>query len=204
MEFSTDDGLNAEYRLYCLNIGHLLTHFSRLENLLTSVLKLHLALNIGSPNEPRSMRIASAIYGSMRFKASRDTIKRLLEAEGAPKDRVTFVESLFTQISHIESLRDKIAHQLVVPAHADLGGYWQVSDMVNTRNIRNLQVWVFDTDALEAAAMDLDEIGNLLGNKPVNDRLFDQLPDFKLPSWRYKPSMLKLVPHSKLKAHFGQ
>ena len=54
---STDNELNAEYRLYCLNVGNLFTEFARLENLLTSALKLHLAFNIGSPEDVSAMRL---------------------------------------------------------------------------------------------------------------------------------------------------
>jgi len=200
MAASGDSALNQEYRLYCLNVGNLFTEFARLENLLTSALKLHLAFNIGSPEDVKAMRLASAIYGSMRFKASRDTIKRLLEVEGCPKPRVAFVENLFVQVGHIEAIRDKIAHQMVVPAHSDLGAFWQVSDMVTTRNIQQLKVWVFDTDAVLFAAQDLNKIGDFLGKRPITNRLFDHIAEFSPPSWRYKPSMLKLVPHSKLKA----
>ena len=196
---STDNELNAEYRLYCLNVGNLFTEFARLENLLTSALKLHLAFNIGSPEDVSAMRLASAIYGSMRFKASRDTIKRLFEVEDSPKLRVQFVENIFAQVGHIEAIRDKIAHQMVMPAHSDLGAFWQVSDMVTTRNIQQVKVWVFNTDAVFAAAKDLNTIGDILGKRPITNKLFDHLAEFALPSWRYKPSMLKLVPHSKLK-----
>lgn len=199
MAVSSDNELNAEYRLYCLNVGNLFTEFARLENLLTSALKLHLAFNMASPEDVRAMRLSSAIYGSMRFKASRDTIKRLFEVEGSPKARVKFVEELFAQVGHIEAIRDKIAHQMVVPAHADLGAFWQVSDLVNTRDIQQLKVWIFDTNAVLFAAQDLNSIGDILGKRPITNRLFDHLADFSLPSWRYKPSMLKLVPHSKLK-----
>jgi len=83
-----DNELNKEYRQNCLEVGHLMVAINRLENLLTTILKLHLAINIGSVDIPsesleskRTMGLASAIYGGLRYSASRDTLNRLMAVE---------------------------------------------------------------------------------------------------------------------------
>lgn len=195
----SDSNIDDEYRLFCLNVGHLFTAFARLENTLTGSLKLHLSFNFAKPGDTRSMKLASAIYGSMRFKASRDTIKRILVVEGAAKETTALLENVFAQIGHIESFRDKIAHQTVTPAHSGMGGFWQVTDMLNTRDLVKTQAWVFDTDALAHASRDLLLATDIIGGRNVNVPLFGDLPDLAPPAWQYKPSMLKLVPRSKLR-----
>lgn len=191
--------LEAEYQNYSLNLGHLINTFGRMESLLTSALKLHLAMNIGSPTDTRAMQLASAIYGSMRLRAARDTVKRVLDADDAPTARRARVEKVFEQLGHIESLRDKLAHQIVTPAHSDLGAYWQVSDHVTTRKLKQIKVWVFDTAAISHAAADLDKAAHFLGAMPISDRLFSHLDEAALPNWKYNASMLREVPHSKLR-----
>ena len=193
--------LDNEYRKYCLNVGHLFTGFARLETLLSACLRLHLMNNIddsGDTNRPA--RLAGAIYGGMRFKASRDVIKRVLKAEKASADLLQYVTDIFAQAGHIEDLRDKIAHQQVAPAHDDMDGYWQVSDHASTKDLTNIKFYVFDTKIIFDAALDLELVGESLADRPITNRLFAGLTDFSPPAWRYKPSMLKLVPRSKLTA----
>ena len=187
-----------EYQLYCANVGHLFTAFARLETTLTGSLKLHLAINIEKPGTPRAMKLASAIYGSMRYKASRDAIKRILTAESASKGLVAYIEGVFAHVGHIENFRDKIAHQTVSAAHNGKDGFWQVSDVVNTRDLVKTQVWAFNTSAVGAAANDLFLAESIIGNRPVKEKTFDGLTDLSPPPWQYKPSMLKSVPQSRL------
>lgn len=187
-----------EYRLYCANVGHLFTAFARLETTLTGSLKLHLAINIEKPGTPRAMKLASAIYGSMRYKASRDAIKRILAAESASKSLVAHIEGVFAHVGHIENFRDKIAHQSVSAALNGKDGFWQVSDVVNTRDLVKTQVWAFDTSAVGAAANDLFLAEAIIGGRPVAGKIFDGLTDLSPPTWRYKSSMLKPVPQSRL------
>lgn len=203
MTLPTKEAVDREYQIFCLQTGHLFTGFARMENLLTSALKLHLAFNLASPEDTPSMKLASAIYGSMRLSASRDTIKRILAVEDAPKPLREFIEGVFAQLGHIEALRNKIAHQTVTPAHKDMGGFWQVSDLVNVRELSKLKVWAFDTKAIMNAAEDVVAAADRLGSRPVNGQLFSQLNDLSPPPWRYKPSQLKLVPHSKLRTPPG-
>jgi len=88
---------------------------------------------------------------------------------------------------------------MVVPAHQDLGKCWQVSDIATTRSIAKLKVWVFDTEAVGCAATDLLVIQDRLGEGVVGQGLFSQQINLSPPTWRYKPSMLELVPHGKVK-----
>ena len=135
----------------------------------------------------------------MRFKTARDTIKRILAAEGADKPLVDYLEGIFAQIGHVENFRDKIAHQAVTPAHSDMDAFWQVSDLVNTRDLAKTQVWVFETSAVAAGSRDLLLAADLIGRKEVKGGNFGDYSDLSPPTWQYKPSMLKLVPRSKLR-----
>lgn len=191
--------IDREYQLYSLHLGHLVNTFGRMETLLMSALKLHLAMNIGSPTDVRAMQLAASIYGSMRFKAAKDTVKRILEVEEGPAQRRKIASEVFEQLAHIEDFRDKLAHQIVTAAHSDLGAFWQVSDHVTTRKLRSLKVWVFDTVALKYATSDLEAAAQLLGHKPVTNQLFDHLDHAELPKWSYKSSLLKVVPYTKLR-----
>lgn len=198
MTDSPDETLGDEYRIYCGNVGHLFAGFARLETTLTSTLKLHLAINIEEPGTPRAMKLASAIYGSLRYKASRDAVKRILTAESASKEMVAYIEAVFAQVGHVENLRDKIAHQTVSAAHNPKDGLWQVSDVVNTRDLVKTQVWAFDTTAVGAAANDLFLAEAIIGGRYVSGKLFAGLTDLSPPAWRYRQTMLRSVPQSRL------
>jgi hypothetical protein len=195
---------DAQYAKLCQAAGHLFIMFGRLEGTLTAALKLHLAMRMKGDPGSAEVALTSAVYGSMRFKAIRDTIKRIMHVEQTPEAQAEFVLHVFEQVGHIENLRDKIAHHLVVPAYEGAGAYWQVTDAVVTRDIRKPQVWVFDVDAVERAAVDLVLVERRLGGHLVGAKLFTS-PEFSTSpvSWLYTPSMLKLVPQSKLKSPLG-
>lgn len=158
------------------------------------MLRLHLANNLAACGEHQSLVLSSAIYGSMRFKASRDTMRRLAAAELAPEGVNKFLDDVFAQVGHIESLRDKIAHQVIVPSVSPGEGFWQVSDQTVTRDLKKLKIYLFDTAAVEAAAADLTTAGSRLGNQTVGTRFFaNEGFDLTPIAWRYKSSMLKHV-----------
>ena len=83
--------------------------FGRLEGTLTAALKLHLAMRMKDGNPSASeVALTSAVYGSMRFKAIRDTIKRIMHVEETPKRNADFVRLLFEHVGHVENLRDNV------------------------------------------------------------------------------------------------
>jgi hypothetical protein len=167
-------------------------------------LKLHLANRIcGNAKAVDDIALSSAIYGSMRFKAARDTIKRIMKTEATPKPIENFVLSAFEHIGHIETFRDCIAHQTTVPA-IEGRGFWQVTDTITTRTVKDPKVRVFTSDAVVAAALDLVNAANRLGGNLIGDRLYAGEFDVSPVSWQYKPSMLKLVPQSKMRNPQGR
>jgi hypothetical protein len=199
----TDAELNAEYQRYCLAAGHLFTHWGCWEQLLTGTLKLHLAMNIGDPADTHSIKLASAIYGSLRFSSSRETVKRLLKVEKAPAERISFMDAIFMQAKHIENFRNRLSHDVVVPSALNMGGYWQVTDAVNSRDLAALNVWVFDTAALHQAAHDLDVMTTLIGSYPITNALFSGVTSYVLPEWAFRADSLKLIPRSRLRTLNG-
>lgn len=146
-------------------------------------------------NTKRAARMAAVVYGSMRMKAARDTMKRIAEAhEYAPK-ALEFHEAFFSHIGLIESFRDKLAHQTAVEIAGD-EGIWLVTDVVTTRSYKNPKAYQFTAEAILAAAQDLVlatvAIGSFLKKGPRRSAP-------KLPPWRYKPSMLKFLPAEKVR-----
>jgi len=201
MPFSPDEDVNDQYRYLCLAVGHLFISFGRLEGVLSSILRLHLANNIADLDKANSLVLSSAIYGSMRFKSARDTVRRLAKSEGVSPEMDTYLDSIFSHVGHIENLRDKLAHQAVVPVHPDhltQDGDWQVSDQTVTRDIKNPKVYVFSSDLVTDAANDLIAAADHLGVR-VEKKLFENIKIEPL-SWLYKPEKLKHVPLGKLRA----
>jgi hypothetical protein len=193
--YSSDDDLNQKYRELCLAVGHLFIIFGRFEGTLAAILRLHLANNLARHDPHASVVLSSAIYGSMRFKAARDTLRRLAKAEGVGTEIDAFLDGIFAQVGHIENLRDKLAHQTIVAVHPDQltpDGDWQVSDQTVTRDLKNLKIHVFHRETVELAAHDLTAITARMGNHIVNDQLFDGLKTEPI-AWQYKPEMLKHV-----------
>ena len=192
----------ADYDQFCREVGKLILGFGNLENTLSICLKWHLrdAMIILKPNHAASL--SSAVYGSMRFKSSRDTIKRILKAERAGDQLAAFLAGAFVQMAHIEELRDKIAHQAVIEPRESHSGQWEAWDVFTTRDPENDRVWSFSLDAVAMAADDshafVERISTYLDvhRENVNSTLFGNL-DVSPIAWRYKPSTLKLLPRSK-------
>ena len=197
---SSNSGLNEKYRELCTLVGHLFIAFARLEGTLSSILKVHLAQQIDQSETVESIALSSAIYGSMRFKAARDTIKRIASSEENSKESLDLALKIFAQVAQIEDFRDKIAHQQMTPAYDGASAYWQITDVTSTRDIRNPKVYVFDSDAVGAAAEDLLIAGSRLGKNSTKTSILSGLSsDLSPVSWHFKSSMLKLVPLSKLR-----
>ncbi|MGB5020167.1 hypothetical protein [Sphingorhabdus sp.] len=191
--------LDQDYRELCMAVGHLFITFSRLEGTLAATLKLHLANQIcGNAKSVNDIALSSAIYGGMRFKSARDTIKRIMTTENTPKEVEKFVLSIFEHVGHIETFRDHIAHQTTVPA-IEGRGIWQVSDSITTRTIKEPKVRLFTVEAVVSAANDLATASNRLGGHVVGDRLYEDGFEISPVTWQYKSSMLKLVPQNKMR-----
>lgn len=159
---------------------------------MVAVLKSHLGRNIGSVNGDdgkRAIAVAAAIYGSMRFSQSRDTIKRILEAEGAhPKVQVA-AKGIFEQVGNIASLRDKLAHFATKPAEGG-DGFWETTDYFSNRNISRTKEFIVGTDSIGLAANDLSLAATALWNSKGDKDLFSE-KILEPIAWQYKPSMLK-------------
>ena len=141
------------FRDLCTMVGALFITWARLESEMAATLRHFLTYRMRDKH--KGLVISSAIYGSMRMKASRDTMKRLAtELRYGPK-LAGFHEAFFTQIGHIEDLRDKIAHNVVKSADEKLDGHWTVSDLATTRTISKYKTYEFESEALVAATTDL-------------------------------------------------
>jgi hypothetical protein len=200
LALDTPEQFRREYQELCLVIGHLFITFARLEGVLAAMLKLHLADKMGDILDIERVAMSSAIYGGMRLTHSRDTIKRLATVENVPTETVDFALAAFAHVGHIQGLRDKIAHQQLVPAYEGSGASWQLVDSITTRNIREPKVYVFDMEAVAFAADDLNTAAHRFGGEANRGHILQCLERNLSPiPWRYKQSMLKLVSQSDLR-----
>lgn len=193
-----------EYQRLCLHVGHLFLMFARLEGALSSLLRLHLSHRIsgpkkGTPTKHEGVRIAAAVYGSMRFQSARDTLKRLMDIQKLDLDHRAGVDAVFIQIGHIQSFRDAIAHQQTFKAYTDKPDVWYLTDIATTRAAVNAKAQVFHLAAIAHATTDLNAATHLFGGETVRRHIISKPERFlELPTWRYKPSMLVQTPHSSL------
>jgi hypothetical protein len=150
-------------------------------------LRMHLGRQFRA--SAKSGELASAIYGSMRMKNSRDTMKRLAqELDYGPK-ALKWHQDFFAHIGELEEFRDKLAHQVLRPLNKDADGSWKVTDIVTTRTYRNVKEYHFDTAAVMACAHDINLAAHSIGDF-LKKGAKRSAP--ALPAWQYKPSMLKL------------
>ncbi|HMG48785.1 MAG TPA: hypothetical protein VK614_15160 [Allosphingosinicella sp.] len=163
------------------------------------MLKLHLANNVSEDtSQTRTIALASAVYGSMRFKTSRDTINRILTTEPPKKTKAARLAAIFAHLGNIEKLRDYIAHQQISPVSQPMDGNWQISTLFSAKDLTKTAVFHFKTEAVNAASSDLTVALQRLGGRDVGTSLIDALIDDASPiPWQYKPSMLKQVHQSK-------
>ncbi|MEA3034921.1 MAG: hypothetical protein QOH04_680 [Sphingomonadales bacterium] len=197
MENTIERGVGGYYPALCLAIGRLFLAFGMLEVSLAAGLRLHLQRCMaGEVGDNKSLEIAYTVYGSMRLKAARDALKRMLELERLGPQREAFRAAFFAHIGHIEDLRDKLAHQFVEKAWEEDDGNWVVSDSTTSRSPKSIKFYIFQTSAVVCAAADLEIAAHRIG--AIIPTIGDRWKEFDLspPPWRYKPSMLKLLPQS--------
>lgn len=179
--------------------GSLFLGWARLEGSLAALLRQHLAQALDMPQIIDGLNFAAAIFGSARFKALRDTLKRIATVTGSSQDTLAFMDEFFAHLGHIESLRDKLAHQQIMPRNDTIDGVWMVADYVTTRDFRNVKKYEFTADTVLDASRDvLDAAWKTTGLlvPHVIDENFPGEFNLEQPAWRYKPSSLVLLPRN--------
>lgn len=184
---------NSHYGQLCSAVGLLFIQWAKFENEMSASLRQHFRTQ--ARNTKRAARLAAVVYGSMRMKAARDTMKRIAQEHEYTPKALEFHEAFFSHIGLIESFRDKLAHQTTMEIEGE-EGTWFVTDVATTRSYRNLKAYEFTTNAILAAAQDLVlatvAISSFLKKGPRRSAP-------KLPPWRYKSSMLKFLPAEKVR-----
>jgi hypothetical protein len=178
---------NNPYARLCAAAGGLFLAWAGLENEMAAALRNY--MNAQAGNSPKGLALACAVFGSMRMKASRDTMKRIAVEHEFGEAAIAFNDQLFTQIGHIETLRDKLAHQFAFKAHEEEDGWWAVTDLVTSRSMKTLKAYKFHNDSVAAAALDVRDATAAVSN--ILRSGADPIP--ALPAWRYRPSMLELL-----------
>lgn len=197
--------VGGEYERLCLQVGHLFIMFGRLEGTLSSLLRLQMSHRLaggakrGTTKSKESVKIAAAVYGSMRFQAARDTIKRLMDIQNLDPEHREGVDSIFIQMGHIQALRDALAHQQIFKAYKDKLDVWYLSDVATTRAFKTAHFRVFHLSAIAHATADLDAATHLFGSEMIRREIIAKPARFAEPQpWQYKPSMLVQTHHSTL------
>lgn len=180
-----------DYGLLCNAVGALMLEFASLEVGVSAGLRLHLTFRLEKHPRAESLNLAGAIYGSMRLRTSQNIMRRIIVEEGAPPRTLEIFDALFAHVGHINTLRDKLAHQ-AIGIEPTKPGVWTVSDLVTTRDVRNNLVYQFTANLIWSAVADLKTANKLQRACLANPAFIDREPD-ELPTWRYKPSELKLV-----------
>lgn len=192
---TSSDGRNEAQR-FCEAVGQLLLAFAGVENQLQALLKLHLMQQITTdPDDSKVVGMVAAIYGSMRFSASRDTMKRIMAVENTPNEHAVFAKDLFDHLGNIQSLRDMLAHQALEMPDGD--GPWTLHDVFTTRDTSKPKTFALRTDDLTLAGYDLFAACDRIGGFEAEGTLFSG-GDTSLVSWLYKPSMLKFLPKNRV------
>ncbi|MEN8859213.1 hypothetical protein [Qipengyuania flava] len=186
-----DDDLKSLERWEPLNIqiGQLFLGFARLETCLSLIVRRSIASRMNKRRHTDGREFAAVILGSQRFKALNDTIKRIVAHEDAlTEEQRASLSDLFNHCGHIAGLRDKFAHQSVLP-HPDKKGAWLISDTFSTRDLSNERVWTTTTHDICNAAIDLRSAVRWLSSDRTG-KLLEFIPSTP-PAWRYKSSSLR-------------
>lgn len=182
--------LETRYWQLYIATGRLFLDFAKLENTVSSALRLHLCRQFEDDSR-RAIALASAIFGSQRFKASKDVIKRIMASEKAGDPATKFVAGVFEQIGHVEKLRDLLAHQAII--HSEASDHWIIADFATTKDVDNYRLYAITDYAIECAADDLRNAAKRLvtadGAKLYVQDDLDRSPI----AWRYKHTELR--PH---------
>jgi hypothetical protein len=180
----------SAYDDLCKAVGSLFIRWARLENSLAAGLRLHLAERMPAKNQAerlRNMQTVCAVFGSMRLKDSRDTMKRIATEECYAENVMEHFKLVFAHIGHIGSLRDTLAHQQLKPTETP--GTWHLTNIATTRTVRSALTYQTTTDAIGFASEDLFNAAAYLDGFMTDDKFRPmQL------AWQYKPSMLRLLP----------
>lgn len=164
--------------------------FANLENVMTAMLKIHLGRRLDPEGESSaSMRLASTIYGAMRFKVSRDAVKRLMRVEMVGEEAIQVAGKLWDQIGNIQSLRDMIAHQSLEPREA-ISDEWILTEFFTDRHIDEPKRYRVKTIEIGFASSDLIAAAGTISRVIAGGDLVS-FASAALPAWRYKPSMLR-------------
>lgn len=172
-----------------LSTGRLFIGFASLETTLSAAVRFNLSWRHDISRIGGSSGYAAVVLGSQRFKASVDTIKRIIKHEKAlSSEQLEALQIVFDHGGHIAALRDKLAHQSTIP-HPDEKGQWLISDTFSTRDSGDVKTWQISEGEITSAALDLANAVGWLGCYHRSGTLFKHAPE-QPPAWRYKSSSL--------------
>lgn len=195
----------THYQLFCTAVGRLFLMWARLEGSLAAGLRLHLESRVMPDSKARARRAvqtAAAIYGSMRFSSSRDTMRRIAAQEDFGPKAMQFFDDTFAHLGNVAKLRDLIAHQLLLEEEEEDDERWQFTDVTTTKTILDATTYEITTTAVFNAANDAKMASDRLGGfllMPATGK-WDLTPF----AWLYKPAMLKPLPKKRPRSRRSQ
>lgn len=198
-DIELSDSDKEQWRALYAAGGQLFFHFAALETYLSGCLRFNLTWKIDVREWKDRSGFAAAVFGSQRFKASRDTVKRIVREEGKLSvEQLSTLDEIMAHFGHIAALRDKLAHQHTIK-HPEQPETWLISDVFSTRNLRARQTWLITTQDIRDATYDLHFGREALGDPVGSGTLLIDCPT-EQPTWRYKPTALELLHPEKANA----
>jgi hypothetical protein len=177
---------------YHLSLGRFIDAFGLTEATLAAALHQFMSYRLGK-GDNLARHISRAILGSKRVKELSEIIKRVLHVIGSDEDDREIAREALNQLSHIQHVRDRIAHNGA--GMEFYGGAWMI------RNSNHNQVR--DEDQIEQLRLTIEDMDNMTEDLWQIQGVFRliMLPHLKspdgtkltgeLPPWQYKPSALK-------------
>lgn len=187
------------YGELCLAVGNLILDFAKLENAVSAGLRLHLTFRLEPKKDTDSLSVAAAVYGSLRLKTSTMIMRRLMVQERAVPVELALFDAVFDHVGHINTLRDKFAHQALSAASGE--DDWELSDLVTTRALDSQLKYEIRTADVIAACKDLQKAYDLTKHFLTHPGVVHAGDLPKPPAWQYKPSALRLVRPKRGRAH---
>lgn len=175
-------------------LGRLNHSYTSVEVFLAQIIAVLMAA--GTHSREHAMMILAMLTGG-RMKPLKDAVNRILRAANAPADQRQRVSEVFAQLGHIQFLRDRLAHNETRLVDGAAKPLFESLDSSLSKDPAQLESIIFETNALHAAADDLDQILiftavifeeqlELIGYPPHQDKA----STIALDAWQYKPTML--------------
>ena len=172
-------------------LGKFFWHFGRLEQILKQ--EVYMMVFGSLKHEPGSYAIARSVVKLATVGPAMGALKHILKVIETPPDVRDEVERILKQVTEIQYLRDRLAHNFSRVDVSNREGWFCVNNQITAKDSEQLEAVYFKTETLNNMVHDLSAMPLLLS---LALRPEDYEPDAFTQNglsrtWRYKPSQLK-------------